>query len=183
MAGNGSVALTWAAPASNGGAAVVDHRVQYSSNNGVSWTTFTGATTAVRTATVTGLTNGVAYVFRVAALNAAGSGGSTAKSAAVTPRTVPGGPTNLTATPVTGRVNLAWRAPASNGGAAITDYIVQYSSNNGTTWRIFVESVSSATSASVTGLVRGTSYVFRVVAMNVAGAGEYSAKTQAVVAR
>jgi len=183
VAGNGSVALTWAAPATNGGAAVSDYRVQYSSNNGVNWITFSDATSSATSATVTGLANGTSYVFRVASLNAAGVGGFTAKSAAVTPRTVPGAATNLTATPVTGRVNLAWRAPASNGGAAITDYIVQYSSNNGATWRTFADGLSSATSASVTGLVRGTSYVFRVGTVNVAGAGEFSAKTPAVVAR
>jgi len=182
-AGQGSVTLRWAAPASNGGAVIIDHRVQYSSNNGVTWTTFTGATTAARTVTVTGLTNGTSYVFRVAALNVAGAGGYTVKSAAVTPRTWPGAPTNLTATPVTGKVNLAWRAPASNGGAAISDYIVQYSNNDGATWRVFKESVSSATSASVTGLTRGTSYVFRVVGMNAAGSGEYSEKSSAIVAR
>jgi hypothetical protein len=183
VAGQGSVTLKWAAPASNGGAAVVDHRVQYSSNNGVTWTAFTGATTAARTATVTGLTNGTRYVFRVAAVNTAGAGAYTAKSAAATPRTWPGAPTNLSATPAARRVNLAWQAPASNGGAAIKDYIVQYSSNNGVTWRVFKESVSSATSVSVTGLTRGTSYVFRVGGMNAAGSGEYSEKSSAAVVR
>jgi len=180
--GNGSVTLSFGAPATNGGAAVTDYRVQYSSDNGVRWTLFADAVSSVTSTTVTGLVNGTTYVFRVAALNAAGAGGYSAKSAAVTPRTVPSAPTQLTTTAVPGKVTLAWRVPGSNGGAAIADYTVQYSSNNGTTWRTYADGVSSATAATVKGLVRGTSYVFRVAAVNAAGSGAFSAKTVAVTA-
>jgi len=80
-------------------------------------------------------------------------------------------------------VNLAWTAPAANGGAAITDYAVQLSSNNGTTWTTFTDLISSATTASVTGLTKGLSYVFRVAAVNAAGTGAFSAKSSGVQAR
>ena len=65
-AGNGQVALVWTAPASNGGAAITDYKVEYSSNSGTTWTTFTRAASATPAATVTGLTNATAYIFRVA---------------------------------------------------------------------------------------------------------------------
>ncbi len=38
----------------------------------------------------------------------------------------PGQPTGLSATPGPASVGLSWTAPASNGGFAITDYVVQY---------------------------------------------------------
>jgi hypothetical protein len=71
-------------------------------------------------------------------------------------------------------VALSWAAPASNGGAAIADYTVQFSSNGGSTWNTFADGTSTATSATVTGLTNGTAYTFRVAAVNSAGTGSYS---------
>ena len=83
--GNAQVSLTWTAPASNGGVSITDYSVQYSSNSGSTWTTFSRTASATASQTVTGLTNGTAYVFRVAAINAIGTGAYTAASSSVTP--------------------------------------------------------------------------------------------------
>src|SRR5262249_50359136 len=48
--------------------------------------------------------------------------------------TAPGAPTAVQATAGSGSATVAWTAPASDGGAAITGYDVQYSSDGGTTW-------------------------------------------------
>ncbi|MFM8290886.1 MAG: fibronectin type III domain-containing protein, partial [Planctomycetia bacterium] len=122
---------------------------------------------------VTGLVNGTSYLFRVAAVNVAGAG-ATGLSTAVTPRTVAGAPTAVVGVAGDSQVELSWTAPASNGGAAITDYVVRYSSNNGTSWTTFADGRSTSTTAMVTGLVNGTSYLFRVVAVNAAGTSEFA---------
>jgi hypothetical protein len=88
--------------------------------------------------------------------------------------TVPGAPTSVAATARNSQVALAWTAPASNGGFAITDYVVQFSSNSGSTWTTFADGTSASTSATVTGLTNGTSYIFRVAAANAIGQGSYS---------
>ncbi|NBX75165.1 MAG: fibronectin type III domain-containing protein, partial [Proteobacteria bacterium] len=126
-AGNTQVALTWSAPASNGGASITDYVVQYSSDSGSTWTTFADGTSASTSATVTGLTNGTAYIFRVAATNSAGTGSESSNSASVTPvtpATTPDAPTSVSGTAGNTQVSLTWSAPASNGGASITDYVV-----------------------------------------------------------
>lgn len=88
-AGNAQAALSWAAPASNGGVPIADYIVQFSSDSGSSWTTFADGVSAVTSATVTGLTNGTTYVFRVAAVNSAEVHGDfSAPSASVTPSAV-----------------------------------------------------------------------------------------------
>ena len=67
---------------------------------------------------------------------------------------------------------------SSNGGSAITDYVVQYSINN-STWITFNDGVSTATSATVTGLTNGTLYYFRVAAVNSVGTGPYTSSVTA----
>jgi alpha-tubulin suppressor-like RCC1 family protein len=65
---------------------------------------------------------------------------------------------------------LAWTAPGGDGGTPISDYKIEYSTN-GVAWTVFKDGVSTSNTATVTGLTRGTSYLFRVSAINTAGAG------------
>ena len=85
--------------------------------------------------------------------------------------TTPNAPRNFTATSGNGQVTLAWTAPTSNGGGAITRYEV--SSNGGATW----VTASSSTNHTFTGLTNGTSYAFRVRAVNSAGNGTVASAT------
>ena len=167
--GNASLAVTWTAPAITGGSAITDYLVKYSSNGGSTWTNFVHPASTVPSITVTGLTNGTAYVIKVIAKNAVGISPPSANSAPATPATVPGIPTAVVA--VRGNASLAvtWTAPASTGGSAITDYLVKYSSNGGSTWTNFVHPVSTATFLTVTGLTNGTAYVIKVIAKNAVG--------------
>ena len=81
------------------------------------------------------------------------------------PRTsVPGAPTNLTAVGGNGEVVLSWDAPASDGGAAITDY--EYRIDGRNPW---ISIGSTLTTHTVTGLVNGTAYTFEVRAVNAVG--------------
>ena len=92
---------------------------------------------------------------------------------------MPGAPTGVTGSAGASQVSLTWTAPASNGGYAITDYRVQYSSDSGSNWTNFSRAVSTATSATVTGLTDGTAYTFRVAAVTF-GVGPYSTASSAV---
>ena len=84
--GDAQISLSWTAP-STGGTAITDYRVEYSANSGTTWTVFVDGVATVASATVTGLTNDTAYLFRVTALNSIGVGASSAASSAVTPTT------------------------------------------------------------------------------------------------
>jgi hypothetical protein len=70
----GSVALTWTAPATANASAVTDYIVQYRLQGATTWITFRDGTSTARKATVTGLTSGQMYEFRVAAKNKSGTG-------------------------------------------------------------------------------------------------------------
>jgi predicted phage tail protein len=62
------VALSWTAPDSDGGSAILKYQV--SKDNGTNWSDV-GLNT---THTFTGLTNGTEYTFKVRAVNSAGNG-------------------------------------------------------------------------------------------------------------
>jgi ELWxxDGT repeat protein len=96
---------------------------------------------------------------------------------------VPPAPANLAGTRGSGRVTLTWTAPAAAGAAAITDYLIQFSVNGGSTWSTFARPASNATTAAVTGLTNGRSYLFRVAAVNKAGTGPFSLISAAIVPR
>lgn len=79
-----------------------------------------------------------------------------------------------------GQVSVSWSAPASNGGAAITDYIVQYATSSGGSYTTFSDGTSTSTSATVTGLTNNTPYYFKVAAVNSAGTSSYSTASASV---
>ena len=87
---------------------------------------------------------------------------------------VPEAPRNLTAVGGNGEVVLSWDAPASDGGAEITDY--EYRINGQNPW---ISIGSTETTYTVTGLVNGTPYVFEVRAVNRIGKGGVSNRNRA----
>ena len=177
--GNAQVALAWAAPTYDGGSAITDYMVEYSTN-GWTWSTFSDGTSTAVSATVTGLTNGTSYTFRVSATNAAGTGDPSG-TATATPYTTPDQPTDLSAEAGNTYVRLTWAAPTSDGGSAVTDWDPQYSTD-GVNWTQFADGEKLAPTAVVTGLTNGTAYTFRVKAVNAAGEGTPSTTAAATPA-
>jgi hypothetical protein len=171
--GAGEIALTWTAPGSDGGVAISDYIVEYSTD-GTTWTTFSDGGSSTASATVTGLANSTAYTFRVSAVNGAGTGTVSATTSATT-ATTPGQPAlwQVTQQFVPGGLTVSWNAPTSNGGTVITHYILEHSQDL-VTWTTADASVTG-NSLAVTGLVStATPYTFRVSAVNAAGSGPVS---------
>ena len=177
-AGVGSVDLAWDAPTSNGGSTLTDYIVQYKASADASWTTFADGTSTTRTATISTLTNGTVYLFRVAATNAAGTG-TESTSVSATPKTTPGAPTSLSATIGDEFVSLTWTAPADNGGSAITDYIVEYKRTADSTWLTYNDGTRTLPSVTVPSLTNMVEYEFRITSVNVVGSGGLSSTVAA----
>jgi endo-alpha-1,4-polygalactosaminidase (GH114 family) len=85
----------------------------------------------------------------------------------------PGTPAALSATPGSRTVKVSWLAPV-DGGAAISDYLVQYRRKGYSTWKVFRDGVSADTHTHVSGLLNGVVYQFRVAAKNTVGTGPWS---------
>jgi hypothetical protein len=159
LRGNAAVLVSWTAPLATGGSAISGYTVISSPGS----LTCTAPATAT-SCTVSGLTNGTGYTFAVTAANSVGTGPGSS-SQAVTPTTVPGPPTRVTATRGNASVSVSWAAPSLTGSSSITGYTVTASPGGNTC------TTAGATSCTVSGLTNGTSYTFIVTAANTAGTG------------
>jgi fibronectin type 3 domain-containing protein len=183
-AGDAQVTLSWKAPSSDGGEQITSYDVLEGSTANFK-AGHPVASSSGTSVTVKGLTNGTTYYFEVAAVNGVGAGPASG-SVSATPAaaiTAPAAPGSLTATGGKGQVSLSWTAPGSTGGAAISGYII-YSgtSAGGESASPVTGSPVKGTSYTVTGLANGTTYYFKVAAVNAdkqqgKDSGEASAKT------
>jgi uncharacterized repeat protein (TIGR02543 family) len=161
--GNGSATITIAAPTTGG----LPSSYTVTASPGGATCTVTAPGTSC---TIAPLTNGTAYTFTSTATNAAGSSTSASTAtAAITPAGVPLSPSSITGTGLGGSTTIEWIVPTSDGGSAITDYVIEYSVAGSGTWTTFADGTSTATTATITGLTAGSSYEFRVSAKNLIG--------------
>ncbi len=155
-----SATISWTAVAN-----ATSYSVEYKLNTATTWTVLNAAQTTT-TASLTGLTEGTAYNWRVRATCASGTGNYATANFSTTAAC--GNPTGLTTSGITTtNANLAWVAVAN-----ATSYSVEYKLNTATTWTVF-NAAQTTTTASLTGLTAGTAYNWRVRATCASGTGAY----------
>ena len=163
------VMLTWDAPSSDGGSAIL--RYEYAIDDSGTWI---DAGLDLEE-TVPGLTNGQQYAFEVRAVNSAGPG-APARTAA-TPLGMPSVPESLTATGGDGEVVLEWTEPADDGGSPVTGYEYRYAAGQAVPEDVTWRDAGTELTATVSGLENETRYTFEVRARNRVGPGETSGTT------
>jgi hypothetical protein len=187
--GNASATVRWTAPSNDGGSAITGYLVRVVDSAGVQVGALRPAAATATSLVVSGLTNGSSYQFQVAATNAVGTGPNSALSAVVIPATVPGAPVIGTAASgaAGGAVTAAanWNAPTSNGGSAITGYVVRAlrMSATGTVLATTKSAVQPSSARQLTMTLQTGNYRFTVQAINKAGSSPQSARSNLVVAQ
>ena len=169
----GRVSLAWRAPVDDGGNVITGYRVERSLD-GVNWTSVADNTGSTSRGYSFAVAPGIAYRYRVAAINAAGVGafGAEAFAGPVAAYGVAGSPTALSLTRSTATtVTVRWNPPTTEGGTPVTSYRVR-TSTDGTTWT----TVLSATKSRVVTVPSraGTPTWVQVSAINLAGLSPYA---------
>ena len=164
--GNTQLVVTWSVATDDGGSAITGYDI-YKDNLKVGSTY--GA--AVRTGTLTGLSNGVYYDVRVYAINAIGNNPSNAATGM--PRTVPDATVIESVAPGSTNANVNWIIPGNNGDA-IDSFNVYFGTTTTPTTLFGTTANGTIRRMLVTGLTNGTLYYFRVRATNEAGTGAYT---------
>ena len=141
------------------------------------WITMSGSGAMTAQHAVTGLKNGVAYVFKIRAVNASGDGAESDEATA-TPVAVPGKPAGFAATPGDGQARLSWNDP-NDPTIARWQYRMAAGGAYGD-WTDIPGSGAATVEHDVTGLDNGTTYKFRIRAANGSGSGPESNEATAV---
>ena len=171
-----SFKINWVPPTSNGGSEISDYVVEIN-GGGFNWTPVAHSPSISTSMNITGLNPGVKYSVRVKAVNGVGVSKVSSTLSVTTLAVLPSSPVvTLKSVTATGAV-LNWVAPA-NGGAKISDYKVEYSTDGGNTWLTVSKSASTSTSLTLKNLKTKTSYLFRVSAKNSVG---YSAPSSNLI--
>jgi hypothetical protein len=188
---NGAVNLRWTAPRLGRGTQITDYVIQYTSDGGLSWSTYADAVTSRTSATVIGLPAGLEYRFRVAAVanDILGVFSTSTKGflpydrsaapAAPSAVRVSGGTASanvfsLVSSRSSSTYTVSWNAVAGNAGGPVSDYVIQYRAGGSSRWVTYNDGTKTATSATIKGLRGSSGYLFRVAAKNKAGIGAYS---------
>lgn len=163
VAGNAKLTINFTAGAA--GAGGVTKYYGYSLDGGKTWVD-SSKNTKSPIALTTGIVNGTTYSVKVRAWNVTGPGLSSSAVSATPKADAPGAPTLSAVAGGPGQLTLTFKAPTSNGGAAITGY--QYSLDGAKTWNNLATTTSPAV---VTGLGYAVAYSVAMRAVNSTGPG------------
>jgi fibronectin type 3 domain-containing protein len=166
--GNAQVALSWTASAG-----ATSYNVYRGTTAGGESSTPIATGVTATSYTNTGLTNGTTYYYKVAAVNSSGTSGQSSEASA-TPSGAPAAPTGLTATAGNAQVSLSWSA--SSGATSYNVYRGTTAGGEGTT---AIATGITATSYTNTGLTNGTTYYYKVAAVNSVGTSGMSNEASA----
>jgi hypothetical protein len=174
-AGDAAASVEWTPPPSDGGSTIASYTATATPGGASCTTTTTGCT-------VSGLSNGASYTFRVQATNPQGASDPSSASNSVTPVATPvvpqppGAPGQVLATAGDRSALVAWSAPSSTGSFTVSTYQVMSSPGG-------KSCLTSTTSCTISGLTNGTAYTFTVKALSGAGWGTPSAPSNTVTPR
>uniref|UniRef100_A0A0N5A493 non-specific serine/threonine protein kinase n=1 Tax=Parastrongyloides trichosuri TaxID=131310 RepID=A0A0N5A493_PARTI len=177
--------LEWKAPEDDGGEPIEFYEIEKLDIDTGRWVP-AGKVKGTQ-AHVTGLKKGQSYQFRVKAVNKEGASAplnTENATVAKNPYHEPGKPSEPEITDWdTDRVSLKWDPPDNDGGAPITQYIIEKRNKHSRDWQECGKVTGQDTETTVTGLKEGEEYQFRIVAVNKAGPGEPSDPSRKVIAK
>jgi hypothetical protein len=157
VAGDASATVSWDPPVNTNGSSISGYTITaYTLGNVASGTCTPNPVTT--TCAISGLTNGVEYIFRAVATNGIGTSAESVASAPATPSTVPDAPTSLTVAVGNAEATISFTAPANNGGSPVTIYTV--TASNG------ASATGTSSPIEMLGLTNETAYTFTVKATN-----------------
>ncbi|WP_457333065.1 fibronectin type III domain-containing protein [Rhizobacter sp. P5_C2] len=172
--GDGSVTLSFSAPASNGGGDISGYAARCSDSNGTSKSVL-AESTGSRSIIVVGLSNGVSYSCALMATNGAGS--STASLVATPNASLPIAPTFTLSDPVIGDGALTFKfgKPAANLSDVSYAVACKQTATQTPVSPSGLNLAANPFSASLTGLLNGISYTCTATATNSKGSVSASA--------
>nr|XP_006823015.1 PREDICTED: titin-like [Saccoglossus kowalevskii] len=179
--------LKWTPPSNDGGSPITGYIIEKKDKFSARWTRVNRESVLDTEYTVTQLTEGSEYQFRVAAENKAGVGKygePSASRVAKPPYAVPDAPSKPKVSDVTEcSMKITWLSPDNDGGSEIFNYVIEKKDRMATRWVKAMDKTVSETTCVITGLIKGTEYEFKIAAQNKAGVGKFGPPSDPVLAK
>ncbi|XP_032898057.1 immunoglobulin-like and fibronectin type III domain-containing protein 1 [Amblyraja radiata] len=181
----GCISFKWKPPKDDGGKPIENYIIERQIVGRNTWTKVGELDGSQTTYSFTKMEPGKNYKFKVWAVNSEGASEALLSEAvSAGRRDVPGPvpiPKILNANSKS--VTLTWTPPKKSGGSRVIGYMVEKRKKSSNTWSVVTDAPVTEKKWTVTDVVEGLEYEFRVTAVNSSGLGEPSCETDSVFAR
>uniref|UniRef100_A0A8C5MUJ2 Myomesin 2 n=1 Tax=Leptobrachium leishanense TaxID=445787 RepID=A0A8C5MUJ2_9ANUR len=181
-----SMTLGWKVPKYTGGSQITGYYIDKREANHLNWHEVNSSHVQERIYKVENLEEGAFYEFRISASNLAGLGLASDPSehfkCEAWTMPVPGPAYDLTFSEVRdSSLVILWKAPVSSGNSPVSGYFVEYKEVNAEEWTRVNQTATPNRYLKVKDLEEGTTYVFKILAVNGSGVGKPSDASEPVL--
>uniref|UniRef100_I3KJU9 Immunoglobulin like and fibronectin type III domain containing 1, tandem duplicate 2 n=1 Tax=Oreochromis niloticus TaxID=8128 RepID=I3KJU9_ORENI len=173
------IEFRWRPPKDDGGSPVINYIMERQQVGRNTWKKI-GEIPGVPSYRDTGVERGRKYCYRIRAVTAEG----TSEVMETDEMQCPSGPSVLVSA-FDDCINLSWAPPSNTGGSRILGYILEKRKKGSNLWSVVNanDELIKEKKYTVKDVVAGMEYEFRVTAINLSGAGEFSSPSEFVFAR
>lgn len=182
-AGHQSITVAFIKPSYSGGSPITAFRINAVHSGGVESTSACPVVAgSTQTCTISGLTNGVSYQVKVAAITLAGVGVFSDLAAPRVPATNPAAVSAFTAVPDNTSIVLTWADPISLGGGVFDSYRIFHKRSSDAQYPTTYINLTSQTPLTYTinGLTNGEAYDVKIVTVTTANTASLVSNTAEV---
>ncbi|XP_078098450.1 immunoglobulin-like and fibronectin type III domain-containing protein 1 [Mustelus asterias] len=179
------ISLKWKPPKDDGGKPIDHYAIERQQVGRSTWTKVGEVNKSTTTFTSDKVEHGKNYKFKVWAVNSEGVSEALVSDVVRAGRKAVPGPSEkpniLNANSKS--ITMSWTPPRNTGDSRIIGYIIEKRKKGSNTWSAVTDTPITGNKWTVTDVVEGLEYEFRVIAVNSSGPGEPSCETEAIFAR
>nr|XP_014343590.1 PREDICTED: immunoglobulin-like and fibronectin type III domain-containing protein 1 [Latimeria chalumnae] len=179
------ISIKWKPPRDDGGRPVQHYTVEKQQVGRNTWLKVGEVNKGITTFTTDKVEHGKKYIFKIQAVSSEGIS-EPLKSDEVMAGTkaFPGAPDPPRIADTSSKsISLTWVAPQNTGGSRLVGYLVEKRKKGSSMWMEVNKELIPERKFTVTDVMEGLQYEFRVTAVNTSGPGEPSSPSEAVFAR